>query len=257
VQGYRAYCDGKTLNEAFAPCLTGVLGKALTVRATELNSKAKPQVGKLAAEIAKVVTEAKPTEKVAPLWKSLEPSARAVAAAMQQFGSERLSVDKVERQFFNLFAHAETVPVLKPDPISLCDWVQVTFAEVFDQTMVPVMVGSLAVETKTWATNVPVKIDPPLDLSAYKSKEEPWNKDLSRETIADLPAAHQAYDGDKMWWRYSGSARSSTNVSDYQWRAPGEWFAEIYAISWFKKVEPPSAVAGEFRPYLFGGSMPP
>jgi hypothetical protein len=42
-----------------------------------------------------------------------------------------------------------------------------------------------------------------------------------------------------------------------QWRAPGEWFAELYAITWFKKVEPPAGVASAVRPYLYGGHITP
>jgi hypothetical protein len=29
----------------------------------------------------------------------------------------------------------------------------------------------------------------------------------------------------------------------------------LYAITWFKKVEPPAGVGKDVRPYMFGGSM--
>ena len=37
------------------------------------------------------------------------------------------------------------------------------------------------------------------------------------------------------------AARAPTKVNNYQWRAPGEWFAEVYAISWLSKKKPPAA----------------
>jgi hypothetical protein len=44
------------------------------------------------------------------------------------------------------------------------------------------------------------------------------------------------------WNSYEIAAREPTKVNDYQWRAPGEWFAEVYAISWLSKKKPPKAV---------------
>ena len=62
------------------------------------------------------------------------------------------------------------------------------------------------------------------------------------------------------WYSFQVSAKSN-RVSAYQWRAPGEWFAEVYAayydprqergallpaalLSWFKKtVKPPEGPA--------------
>ncbi len=38
---------------------------------------------------------------------------------------------------------------------------------------------------------------------------------------------HESYAG--KWVSYQTSARAGGRVSDYQWRAPGEWFAEVYA----------------------------
>jgi hypothetical protein len=100
-------------------------------------------------------------------------------------------------------------------------------------------------------------VPPPGELVQYIPDRQPWTIDTSKRTIGGQPAAHQAYDKDTMWWRYNGSARQSTYVTDYQWRAPGEWFAELYAFSWLKKIEPPSGVGRAVRSYMFGGHVPP
>ncbi|WP_207478932.1 hypothetical protein [Arenibaculum pallidiluteum] len=44
----------------------------------------------------------------------------------------------------------------------------------------------------------------------------------------------ESYPGD--WWSYSLAKRQETQVSDYQWRAPGEWFAELYAMYYLGKL---------------------
>jgi hypothetical protein len=85
----------------------------------------------------------------------------------------------------------------------------------------------------------------------------PWTIDTSRRTIGKLPASHQSKDTDDLWWRYDGGARQSTYVTDYQWRAPGEWFAELYAFTWLNEIEPPAGVARSVRPYLYGGHVTP
>ncbi|MEP6739030.1 MAG: hypothetical protein ABJA61_01540 [Caldimonas sp.] len=45
---------------------------------------------------------------------------------------------------------------------------------------------------------------------------------------------HEAYGNE--WYSYALASRASTGVSDYQWRAPGEWFAEIYALYYLGKL---------------------
>jgi hypothetical protein len=94
-----------------------------------------------------------------------------------------------------------------------------------------------------------------LKLSEYLSKAKPWNRDVSKEKIGEKVASHQAYAGDAKWWSYQPGAREKLSVRNYQWRAPGEWFADLYAVSWYKKVEPPTGVANAVRPYLFGGHL--
>lgn len=61
---------------------------------------------------------------------------------------------------------------------------------------------------------------------AFATKS-PWMK----ECFAELPTyqMHQGYSG-RSWWSYKNTARDgSTKNSRYQWRDPGEDFAELYA----------------------------
>ena len=70
-------------------------------------------------------------------------------------------------------------------------------------------------------------------IGSYK----PWFK---AAVDVDGRAYIQSYSS--RWNSYEVAARQKTKVNDYQWRAPGEWFAEVYAISWLAKKEPPAAV---------------
>jgi hypothetical protein len=46
---------------------------------------------------------------------------------------------------------------------------------------------------------------------------------------------HNSYGG-STWVSYDYASRAPTGVSTYQWRAPGEWFAEIYALYYLGKL---------------------
>lgn len=46
---------------------------------------------------------------------------------------------------------------------------------------------------------------------------------------------HNSYGG-STWVSYDYGSRAPTGVSTYQWRAPGEWFAEIYALYYIGKL---------------------
>ena len=64
---------------------------------------------------------------------------------------------------------------------------------------------------------------------------------------------HEAYSGE--WYSYETAIRAKAlTVRDYQWRAPGEWFAELYAFSFYNKKKPPSGVDSALVAYMFGGS---
>jgi hypothetical protein len=106
-----------------------------------------------------------------------------------------------------------------------------------------------------WTEAVIRALPPPVDLKPYLAGSKPWKTDLSKAKINGIAASHEAYSGSSTWWRYGAADRTGTYVTDYQWRAPGEWFAELYAITWFAKKEPPNGVAGAVRTYLYGGHL--
>lgn len=56
--------------------------------------------------------------------------------------------------------------------------------------------------------------------------------------------------GNGTWMSYLSSDRKATFVTNYQWSAPGEWFAELYAICWYKGVAGPGAVHEKIRAFL-------
>jgi hypothetical protein len=53
------------------------------------------------------------------------------------------------------------------------------------------------------------------------------------------------------WYSYSKQARDAVTVRDYQWRAPGEWFAELYAASWITKKKPAAAVNADAAKFMY------
>jgi len=62
--------------------------------------------------------------------------------------------------------------------------------------------------------------------SLWRSTSSPW---YSKKDLASVGGRrfHQAYSS--KYVSYEGSARTKFGISGYQWRAPGEWFAEAYA----------------------------
>jgi len=82
-----------------------------------------------------------------------------------------------------------------------------------------------------------------------RAANSPWF--AGSQVVVGDRVYQQAYP--KAWWSYEYGARASTKVNNYQWRAPGEWFAEIYAISWLKKKKPPSGVDASIAAYMWNG----
>jgi hypothetical protein len=64
---------------------------------------------------------------------------------------------------------------------------------------------------------------------ALQEGKSPWNRP---EPVGGR-VYHEAYGGH--WYSYDEGARAATGVSSYQWRAPGEWFAECYAMHYLKE----------------------
>lgn len=82
-----------------------------------------------------------------------------------------------------------------------------------------------------------------------RSANSPWFK--TNQVVVGGRVYQQAYSS--QWVSYDHGSRASTRVNNYQWRAPGEWFAEVYAISWLKKKKPPSGVDSAVLPYMWNG----
>jgi hypothetical protein len=75
----------------------------------------------------------------------------------------------------------------------------------------------------------------------------PWGSGPSGAQTAALTdgRVYQQSYGDA-WTSYALSARGK-GVSDYQFRVPGEWFAELYAFYYLKKLSPAHADYGWFK----------
>jgi hypothetical protein len=66
---------------------------------------------------------------------------------------------------------------------------------------------------------------------------QPWDSPVPVGTRA----YHEGYGGD--WFSYLVASRDK-GVSNYQWRAPPEWFAELYAYYHMTKKDVPASVKG-------------
>jgi hypothetical protein len=109
--------------------------------------------------------------------------------------------------------------------------------------------------------NVPIEVatDPKLApiLQAFLGRcrslrydKDPWNRPWA--IGGGDRAYHESYAG--TWVSYSLSARNGgMTVSPYQWRAAGEWFAELYAFTHVQQRKAPEAVDKDAAFYMFGG----
>lgn len=55
---------------------------------------------------------------------------------------------------------------------------------------------------------------------------------------------HRAYGSNTSLWSFDAGVRSAKMVSEYQWRAPGEWFAEAYQVYYVEQESDPNAPVG-------------
>lgn len=124
--------------------------------------------------------------------------------------------------------------------------------EVTDEVARAAIVSALSGQTPTAPTGAPdsdwqkvlgfLADYPQKVIGSYK----PWFKE---PVDVNGRAYIQSYS--TRWWSYEVAARAPTKVNNYQWRAPGEWFAEVYAISWLSKKKPPSAVDAAIAEYCW------
>ena len=75
-----------------------------------------------------------------------------------------------------------------------------------------------------------------------RSPFDPWDKgDVAKANAIGGRVYHESYPGD--WVSYQLAARAK-GIRGYQFRAPGEWFAELYAAYHSGKLSPKHAAAG-------------
>jgi hypothetical protein len=66
--------------------------------------------------------------------------------------------------------------------------------------------------------------------------DKPWKGGGTKaaKIAVNQRVCHEAYPAE--WYSYALAARAATGISEYQWRAPGEWFSEIYALYYLGKL---------------------
>jgi len=74
---------------------------------------------------------------------------------------------------------------------------------------------------------------------AIRTDNKPWFNASPGKVTVDGRVYVESYGND--WHSYAVQERAAT-VRDYQWRAPGEWFADLYGVSWLMNKPPPSGV---------------
>jgi hypothetical protein len=73
--------------------------------------------------------------------------------------------------------------------------------------------------------------------SGVLEADEVWNGGAAKAAAIAVAGrvCHQSQAND--WYSYQLSARQASGVSHYQWRAPAEWFAEIYAMYYMDELK--------------------
>ncbi|TNF35058.1 MAG: hypothetical protein EP329_06610 [Deltaproteobacteria bacterium] len=84
-------------------------------------------------------------------------------------------------------------------------------------------------------------------LEESKKGKIPWN---NRPTAVNGRIYHQAYDTEFV--SYDATLRSGLEISKYQWRAPGEFFAEIYAAYYTGALAESHPLYGWFEAEIHG-----
>jgi hypothetical protein len=82
---------------------------------------------------------------------------------------------------------------------------------------------------------------------SIRSDNWPWGS--GKAVKLENRAYHEAYD--REWVSYDPAARTGTEVRDYQFRSPAEWFAELYAYTWYNKKKAPTGVDKAVTKYMF------
>lgn len=83
---------------------------------------------------------------------------------------------------------------------------------------------------------------------AVRESENPWFDPKVNAAAIDGRVYLESYKG--KWHSYAVSERQADSVRDYQWRAPGEWFADLYGYLWLKNKAPSPSVGKAVTPWL-------
>lgn len=83
-----------------------------------------------------------------------------------------------------------------------------------------------------------------------RDKNQPYFNSRITDSAIGGRVYLQAYASSNRWYSYAVSEYGTQKVNDYQWRAPGEWFAEIYAICWIKNKQKPTGVGSKLERWL-------
>lgn len=73
-----------------------------------------------------------------------------------------------------------------------------------------------------------------------RASEKPWFNGSITSMAINGRVFLQSYSN--KWSSYAVSERQRASVRDYQWRAPGEWFADLYGYCWVKEQPAPAGV---------------
>jgi hypothetical protein len=130
--------------------------------------------------------------------------------------------------------------------------VPVTDAQVHDAAQAALIHGEAApapegVDPAVWA-DVSQHFQPWADMH---SRKYPWAGDpisyKSRSYVFGKWAGAQ-------WFSYLPAERAKMHITDYQWSAPREWFAELYALCWHKNEPAPPFVHEKVKAFMPGGT---
>jgi hypothetical protein len=249
------YAAGVPVDDAFKAPLESVIARwehENVAQLEEAKSDLKSPTIRAAVDIC---LKAKAGDKVAELWAELDKVVDPRFKALAKFNASTITVEDIRKQFFALFKDQEEVPAEKVETTEFQIWMSL-HPDLMADAKAHEKFTNIKEAAAKWSAAATTKPPAPVDLKKFGARQKPWNTlDLSKEAkINGYDASQQSYEAGEKWVRYTN--RAASFVTNYQWRAPGEWFAELYAISWYSKAEPPSGVPGAVRAYCYGGSVP-
>lgn len=127
----------------------------------------------------------------------------------------------------------------------------------YQQAMVDAVTGQIdfldALKAVRQANGRPAPVEPLVDAGPISvvlttdrwspAGDGPWygNEWITTPTSRNY---HLAYDDMSTLYSFDASVRQQKMATDYQWRAPGEWFAEVYQVYYAEQEADPNAAVG-------------